>query len=416
MISINTSEDIIRALERDPRLLSQVRRAIMTDETLALPERFTAMLDVQNRMLAEIAQLKETQNRMLETQNGMLAEIAQLKETQNGILETQNGMLAEIAQLKETQNGLLAEVAQLKETQNGILETQNGLLAEVAQLKETQNGMLAEIAQLKETQNGILETQNGLLAEVAQLKETQNGMLAEIAQLKETQNGILETQNGILETQNEMLKTQNEFRATQNEILEKIAELSESQSEMKTTQNKLLETQNELLRRMANLETRFQRQEHDYRNFKGNYAVIRANDYVYLIAMSICDIRFSGTMYENLKILSKNELVALITVERLSALPRETRESFIGSDIAVEMTRADGETHYMMVEVSYTCDERDATRAIAHGRLLAEATGRDVFPAITGVRYDRRIQPLIDSESLYWYQLKDKYTEPDEVC
>ena len=62
MTTIDTSEDIIRALQEDPRLLRQVRRAIMTDEVLALPDQF--------------ADMRETQNSMLETQNRILSELA----------------------------------------------------------------------------------------------------------------------------------------------------------------------------------------------------------------------------------------------------------------------------------------------------------------------------------------------------
>lgn len=95
MATIDTSEDIIRALQEDPHLLRQVRRAIMTDEVLALPDQFSdmrqtqnSMLETQNRVLSELADVRETQRSMLETQRSML-------ETQNKMLETQNKMLAD---------------------------------------------------------------------------------------------------------------------------------------------------------------------------------------------------------------------------------------------------------------------------------------------------------------------------------
>ena len=80
MVAIHTSEDIIRALREDPDMLDQVRRAVMTDEVLALPGQFVEMLD--------------TQNSMLETQNRILADLAETRQTQNSMLETQNRLLA----------------------------------------------------------------------------------------------------------------------------------------------------------------------------------------------------------------------------------------------------------------------------------------------------------------------------------
>ena len=93
MVTIDTSEDIIRALREDPHLLRQVRRAIMTDEVLALPDQF--------------ADMRETQNSMLETQSRILSELADVRETQRSMLETQNRML-------ETQNRMLADQEEMR--------------------------------------------------------------------------------------------------------------------------------------------------------------------------------------------------------------------------------------------------------------------------------------------------------------
>ena len=155
MVAIHTSEDIIRALREDPDLLDQVRRAVMTDEVLALPNQFAEMLETQNRMLGDIADLRETQNRILDEQ-------ASLRQTQNEMLETQNRMLGDIADLRETQNRILDEQASLRQTQNAMLETQNR--------------MLGDIADLRQTQNELLETQNEILRRLGNL-ETRFGRL-----------------------------------------------------------------------------------------------------------------------------------------------------------------------------------------------------------------------------------------------
>ena len=149
MVTIDTSEDIIRALQEDPDLLRQVQRAIMTDEVLALPNQF-----------------------------------ADMRQTQNAALETQNRILAELADTRQTQNRILAELADTRQTQNSIIETQNRILADQEDMRQTQNRILAELADTRQTQNSIIETQNKILAELEDTRQTQNGILAELADVR----------------------------------------------------------------------------------------------------------------------------------------------------------------------------------------------------------------------------------------
>ena len=94
MVAIHTSEDIIRALREDPDLLDQVRRAVMTDDVLALPGQFAEMLDTQNRILADLAETRQTQAEMVDIQNRILADLDHTRRTVAEMLHTQNGILA----------------------------------------------------------------------------------------------------------------------------------------------------------------------------------------------------------------------------------------------------------------------------------------------------------------------------------
>ena len=129
---INTDADVIRvirqnprlifqALNEDPELLADVRRAILTDELLSLPTQFAEMKAAQDEML-------ETQNKMLATQNKILADLSETRRVQAEMLATQDEMLAELADLRRVQAGLLETQAGLLETQAGLLETQNRIL------------------------------------------------------------------------------------------------------------------------------------------------------------------------------------------------------------------------------------------------------------------------------------------------
>ena len=51
MVSIDTLEDFIQAIQNHPELPKQMRRAIMTDEVTALPAQIAELLNTQNSML-----------------------------------------------------------------------------------------------------------------------------------------------------------------------------------------------------------------------------------------------------------------------------------------------------------------------------------------------------------------------------
>ena len=110
MTTINTAEDLIEVLKRDGKVRSAVRREILTEELLGLPERVGAMLETQTEMLAQITSLREDFGSMLKTQDGML-------KTQDGMLKTQDGML-------KTQESILKNIEELREEQISSRKTQ----------------------------------------------------------------------------------------------------------------------------------------------------------------------------------------------------------------------------------------------------------------------------------------------------
>ena len=70
--AIHTADDLIRILRQDPEILEQVRRAILTDELLELPEKFAEMAETQARILETQAELLIAYRR-LEDRVGYLA-------------------------------------------------------------------------------------------------------------------------------------------------------------------------------------------------------------------------------------------------------------------------------------------------------------------------------------------------------
>ena len=88
--------------------------------------------------------------------------------------------------------------------------------------------------------------------------------------------------------------------------------------------------------------------------------------------------------------------------------------SFRRADLIVEATNPDsGEPCYIAVEISFTANGRDTTRALRNAAFLTQFTGRRSYPAIASLRHDHRIEDLIESGEVFWYQLDREILEAE---
>ena len=111
--------------------------------------------------------------------------------------------------------------------------------------------------------------------------------------------------------------------------------------------------------------------------------------------------------------LTRSDLLDMHQAADTAGINRSELISFRRADLVIAAAAANGDPHYIVVEISYTADERDTVRALRHAGLLARFTGRPAHAAIASVRNDDRIQPLIASGQIHWHQLDDRI-EPVE--
>lgn len=104
----------------------------------------------------------------------------------------------------------------------------------------------------------------------------------------------------------------------------------------------------------------------------------------------------------NLKVI---DILNMITGKDTSDIPRNLMRRFRRADLFVETADAQGETCYVAVEVSYTADERDTDRAITFAGYLNRFTQRNAYPAVASLRMDNRIESLVESGSVFWYEM-----------
>ena len=92
---------------------------------------------------------------------------------------------------------------------------------------------------------------------------------------------------------------------------------------------------------------------------------------------------------EQVRILSRSESTTDISAGDL--------RSFRRADLIMEVTDGEGETCYVAIEISFTANGRDTTRAVRNAGFLTSFTGKRSVAAVAGLRRDDRIDESIES-------------------
>ena len=112
--------------------------------------------------------------------------------------------------------------------------------------------------------------------------------------------------------------------------------------------------------------------------------------------------------FDYIKSLTRLELYRMVRAADTTDIPSNVLDSFHNADLVMEATDAAGETCYIAVEISFTVNGRDTTRAIRNAALLTRFTGRKAYAAISGRYKDDRIDGHLESGEVFWFQLEDE--------
>ena len=114
-----------------------------------------------------------------------------------------------------------------------------------------------------------------------------------------------------------------------------------------------------------------------------------------------------------LKTLSRDELWDLTDDADTTDIAPNTLRSFRRADLVMEATDRAGAPCYIAVEISFTANGRDTSRAVRNAEFLTRFTGKPAHAAIAGVHRDDRIQSSVESGTVFWYQLEPADLEAD---
>lgn len=150
---------------------------------------------------------------------------------------------------------------------------------------------------------------------------------------------------------------------------------------------------------------------HDIGTLRGNYAENAVRRQAITIAFGVGNANGFNFDETTLIPLDRDALVRKAAESGLIAdIAQSERASFYVSDFIAEVQDEAGETHYIVVEASFTCDKRDTDRAVSHAELMTRFTQKRAWPVIAGVRLDSEIQHVVDSGDVQWFRFEqDKF-------
>ena len=111
--------------------------------------------------------------------------------------------------------------------------------------------------------------------------------------------------------------------------------------------------------------------------------------------------------------LDREEIRDLVRSSDTDGISKHELRSFRLADIVLCATDHAGAECYLAVEVSYTANGRDTSRAQRNARFLTRFTGRRAYAVVAGLRFDERIRRSVESGAIAWYQLDPEVLEVD---
>lgn len=186
-----------------------------------------------------------------------------------------------------------------------------------------------------------------------------------------------------------------------------LLELPERFAEYARQNNARLDREFEIVKtHLAALDRRMGRYEQDMGYFRARHATEIVRSQSALVAEDLG--------YDWVKTLSIDDLIRMVRAADTSGIPANELISFRRADLVMKTVRMDtGATCYVAVEISYTVNGRDTSRAIRNAEFLRRFTGEDALAVVSGVRKDYRVDADIAANNVAWYPLEEEDLRSD---
>lgn len=273
----------------------------------------------------------------------------------------------------------------------------------VAEQQETNRELRESNLEQKEINRELREANQRHDASLEELSEENRRRDAFLEELREMNRELREDnrrRDASFEGLREEHREQQEVNRRLNSSIE---ELRETTRGLHSSIDRLDETSKGLMESAVALRRQVQIMSDDVGKVKGHYARDVVIDDAAGVAQDI------GLQY--VRILTKAELTEMAQ-RAAGRVPTNELRSFRRADLVIEATDGN-DTHYIAVEVSFTADERETTRALRNARLLAEFTNHPAYAAVASVRNDQSVADQVDAGEIYWHPIDENELEPD---
>ena len=249
--------------------------------------------------------------------------------------------------------------------------------------------------------NRRLDEHSGILAQHSEVLAEHSRVLAEHSEVLAEQNRVLAEHSEVLAEQNRVLAEHGRALDRHSETLDRHGETLDRHGETLDRHSETLAEIQRILAEhtaiLAQHSSWIQAIRSDLAPIKGWYARSVALEQAYFLAEDM------GLAW--VRTLPPPEIGALVRAADLSDVPKNDLRSFVRADLIMETTDENGELCYVAVEVSFTANGRDTSRAVRNAAILSRATGRSARAAVAAKRVDDRIRPRIESGEVFWHEL-----------
>ena len=339
---IHTFQDILDAIRWNPELGVELRQHLQDEELRNLPQ--TVALLAEN-----LQQVTAAMQAMAERQDRMEADIVDIKALLAHVVERQDRMETDIVDIK----ALLAHVVERQDRMEADIVDIKALLAHVV---ERQDRMETDIVDIKALLAHVVERQDRMEADIVELKAGQAQSNERLGRLEVGQTQSNERLGRLEVGQTQSNERLGRLEVGQTQSNERLGRLEAGQRRMEGRMGTITGTDYE--RRIAR----------HFRSIANRYLALRRPQVLH----SINNPQADG-LAQMVEDATENGII--------------THEASFDLDLADIIgcgENRQGDLLYVVAEVSETIDEYDISRALERADTVSRATGRSTLPVVIG--------------------------------
>ena len=115
---------------------------------------------------------------------------------------------------------------------------------------------------------------------------------------------------------------------------------------------------------------------------------------------------------EPVRLLDPGDIVRMTRTEAAHEYDQSDLNSFRDCDLMIEARSPTEGDCYITVQVSFTVDHSDISRAVKHAEMVTRFTGKAAFPAVSGVETDDVTERRLATEAVHMHRLPLSSVQP----